>query len=150
MPKLWLNSFAVAAALLIGPTLRALLSIAAVLALLASSFGPLIDHHFVERQHNHVHIYLGSNEPNHVHAYDAAHIHHPTELLPVEGPSDQTVFLTSTDATGSVGASQIAVSAEVELDISPLGDANSILAFPDGENPLTESFVALPKKPPRA
>lgn len=129
---------------------RGLIIAVGLVALLAPSIGPLVDHHFAERQHDHAHIYFGSNAPDHVHPYDVAHIHHLINSSVAQTPSEQTVFLTSNDATGSGGVSVSAVSTDVEIAFPNQGDANPILAFSDRETPLAENFVALPKKPPRA
>jgi hypothetical protein len=43
--------------------------------LLLPLFGPLLDHHFAERQHDHVHVYPGRVTPDHAHPYEQPHSH---------------------------------------------------------------------------
>ena len=42
-----------------------LLSIFVVLLLVSPGFGPVLDHHFVERQPDHTHVHFGPTIPNH-------------------------------------------------------------------------------------
>ena len=42
-----------------------LLSIFVILLLVSAGFGPVLDHHFAERQPDHTHTYLGPTTPNH-------------------------------------------------------------------------------------
>ena len=42
-----------------------LLSVFVVLLLVSPGFGPVLDHHFAERQPDHTHTYLGPTTPNH-------------------------------------------------------------------------------------
>ena len=44
-------------------------------ALLFPVFGPMLEHHFAERQFEHVHIYTGPTVPEHVHPYETPHSH---------------------------------------------------------------------------
>lgn len=61
------------------PSLAAMLVLAAALfAIVLPIVGPLDDHHFTERAHNHVHIYLNGAPASHDHAYGIAAQHgHP-------------------------------------------------------------------------
>ena len=61
------------------PSLAAMLFLAAALfALVLPIVGPVDDHHFAERAHNHDHIYLNGAPVSHDHAYDIADQHgHP-------------------------------------------------------------------------
>jgi hypothetical protein len=57
--------------------LRRLLLAIAVGALMLPVFGPMLEHHFAERQLDHVHIYSGPTVPDHVHPYETPHSHSP-------------------------------------------------------------------------
>jgi hypothetical protein len=56
---------------------RMLLLAVALFALALPIIGPLNDHHFAERAHNHDHVYLNGHPVAHYHAYDglARHAH---------------------------------------------------------------------------
>jgi len=126
----------------------------AFLALASPSAGPLLDHHFAERQPDHGHIYLGERLVDHVHPYGLVHTH-PTE--PAHGPStgpgtrpgnaEGTVYLTSDDAAGS---GSITVSMDAEMAFPESGDSPLLLSLADPDQPLTEPFLAVPERPPRA
>ncbi len=76
-----------------------LLLAAALFALSLPIVGPLDDHHFVERAHNHDHVYLNGRTVDHDHAYAAGSAHQ--HLLAAEGTAgsetqraaDGTMFL---------------------------------------------------------
>ncbi|MFQ5344151.1 MAG: hypothetical protein ACE5F6_21625, partial [Anaerolineae bacterium] len=53
----------------------------AILAILLPYYGPLLDHHFVERQPFHVHIYFGAARPEHTHPYQVSHTHSHTRQI---------------------------------------------------------------------
>lgn len=129
--------------------LRGFIAVIGLVALLAPSFGPLIDHHFAERDPNHFHIYLGSHQSHHVHYYDAPHVHHPSDVSVHSEAPGQIVFLTSTDAFDMAMVSLGAAPTDADLVIHAHGDAESMLGFFDRDNPLKESLVILPEKPPR-
>ena len=126
----------------------------ALYALLLPVVGPLLDHHYVEWQHNHAHVYFGGAPGGsgfHVHIYDDSgdHAH-----LPVSGyPADRSVpkgvaYFSSYDGAGS---GPIA---------SPTGPSTKSLTFPDpGSPPLLAAYgvtelppvglqIAPPRKPP--
>ena len=76
-----------------------LLLAVALFALALPVIGPLDDHHFVERAHNHDHIYLNGWPVQHDHAYrtGSAHLHAaPLDVTSETGsqrPAAGTVFL---------------------------------------------------------
>ena len=53
-----------------------LTALALLVALLTPLLGPLVDHHFAERQPGHLHIYLGGVPVQHLHDHQAYHTHH--------------------------------------------------------------------------
>lgn len=61
----------------------------ALFALVLPIVGPLDDHHFAERVHNHDHIYLNGAPVAHDHAFGAsAHHFHPGPHSPSDQPGD--------------------------------------------------------------
>ena len=122
-------------------------------ALLLPVFGPLLDHHFAEWQHNHAHVYFNGGAPGHRHVYDAAAGGHAHRLL--------------SDGTGAAGATGIAYLTAYDgagpgstyLPVTPVIQS---LCFPDPGDCILLSgnapndiippgaFTAPPRKPPRA
>ena len=153
--------------------LLALLFLFSVGALFAPSIGPVLDHHFPERQHSHTHIYFGPSASDHGHQYQETHPHShilskqrvthkshiDAQLKQVGGGAvnfaprsdsthDKIVYLTSTDGIGQ----------QVAARIMPVVQASAIFAdsdlffftFAHYEQFLNEAFAAPPEKPPRA
>ncbi|MCY4366509.1 MAG: hypothetical protein OXE17_09845 [Chloroflexi bacterium] len=131
--------------------------IIALYALLLPVAGPLLDHHYVEWQHNHGHVYFGSgagdNQGYHVHVYDSSGTHGhiaAADLANGQQLPDGVSFLVNYDGSGS------------GLIISPSGPSTDGLHFPDpGQGPLLAAFAARevvpnetvtfpPTKPPAA
>ena len=54
-----------------------LTALALLTALLTPLLGPLVDHHFAERQPGHLHIYLAGVPVQHLHDHEAYHTHDP-------------------------------------------------------------------------
>lgn len=63
--------------------LLAVTALALLTALLVPLLGPLVDHHFAERQPGHVHLYLTGVSVQHLHHHEAFHSHD----APVADPS---------------------------------------------------------------
>ena len=64
---------------------------------LINVIGPILDHHFVERGHNHDHLYLSVTAADHSHVYDSKHSHksHVSNVSRTLSDSDDNiVFLT--------------------------------------------------------
>ena len=76
---------------------RWLITLAAVGALLLPAAGPLLDHHFVERQPSHSHVFLDQSPHDHLHSYEYAAHNHEEHDPPLDG----IVVVTSYDAMGS-------------------------------------------------
>lgn len=143
--------------------------IVALYALLLPVFGPLLDHHFVEWQHDHAHVYFDGpargGGPVHRHVYETAGSHLHRTVAP-NSPEIQSggsfpgstgedsrpggiAYITSYDGAGS------------SLVYAPAGPAAESLRFPDpGDSPLLRGysprdipppgvFTAPPRKPPR-
>ena len=125
-------------------------------ALLLPVFGPLLDHHFVEWQHNHAHVYfngvLGESRPGHDHVYETSRSHDHilwSGTLDEKSRPDGVAYLTSYDGAGT------------GLIYAPSGPATESLCFPDPgdcwlflgytsrDAPHSGAFTAPPRKPPR-
>ena len=122
----------------------------AVGALFLPAFGPLLDHHFAERQPGHTHVFLGPHSPTHLHFFEVIRGHsHPLDQER-SAPGD-IVYLTSYRGIGqdlpqfpvtTSGGSSIVFFPEAEDDPSLSGNSR-LVSF------LKESVVAPEKKPPR-
>lgn len=122
-----------------------LLSVA-LFALALPIIGPLDDHHFVERAHNHNHIYLNGWPVQHDHFYQtgSAHTHtaprNVTSETGSQRPLDGTVFLTPV-TSGLMLASMSA-------PYHPAPDAlRPPPSYVKNDNPLA-GFVAALQPPP--
>ena len=127
----------------------------ALYALLLPVFGPMLDHHFVEWQHNHGHIYFANgvgDGPEHRHLYQLSGGHrHPSLPADGAGPAlpEETAYLTTYDGAGA------------GLIYAPHGPTAHSLCFPDPEDGLllagytagetrpSGALTAPPWKPPR-
>ncbi len=126
----------------------------ALYALLLPAVGPMLDHHYVEWQHNHGHVYFGGAPEAagfHVHIYDASGDHGHSPVTDYSGGRmlpEGVAYFSELDGSGSGPIS------------SPSGPAIDSLTFPDpgehpllaaccsGELPLAGIIVAPPWKPP--
>ncbi len=119
------------------------LAIIGLYALLLPVFGPALDHHFAEWQHNHDHIYLGSRAgfgADHVHAYELSgrHEHRPAPASRNGQPLPEgLVFLTAFDSAGAGAV------------YAPIGSAAASLCFPaSGGCPPLAGYLAEESVPP--
>ncbi len=66
----------------------------AIVAVLTTIVGPVLDHHFAERQGSHGHVFLNEVQPEHGHSVDDGHGHAPGDVVGVgivaTGDSDAT------------------------------------------------------------
>ena len=122
-----------------------------LVALAMPSFGPVVDHHFAERQFHHGHLLVDGLTAGHDHRLGARDHQHPYGTD--SGPDNADylpgmVFLNSADA----GSSPV-VSVSTAVQTSPVyPDLNGAVLRPQNSpdnTPLTEAFPALPKPPPR-
>jgi hypothetical protein len=72
-----------------------LIVVAALYALILPFFGPMLDHHFAERQYNHQHLYFGTKDTDHVHFYDLPYPHSHTHNTPALSQGNGTENTTS-------------------------------------------------------
>ena len=94
------------------------LALLAVVALLASAVGPMLDHHFAERHPAHGHLYLGAADRNHSHPFEHSHVHYDALYAPAPGHGG-TLFFASYDASGHSHAD---IAAPAALSSPPFGD----------------------------
>lgn len=115
---------------MIASSVRYSFAVLAVAALLLPFFGPAIDHHFAERQHDHGHVYLGLAVTDHSHPYEGEHIHqidtdvaHSAAAVSLSGNEapDDIVYLTSYRGFGQQSASSLAA------------PVRSAIIFPDND-----------------
>lgn len=121
----------------------------ALWALFSPAFGPVMDHHFAERHHNHSHIYLGLPDVDHLHPYQDSHSHRMINQ-PIDSNHIDTVFLTPLDGLGQDSPASLTPAAQPINSHSDQGDSSLLLAWPRRIVPLEEAYVPLSKKPPRA
>ena len=128
-------------------------------ALFLPVFGPMLEHHFAERQLEHVHIYVGTAVADHVHPYETLHSHSPShthdkaddvfrDSSSKSAPSQDIVYLTSQEGSeqGFTPFSAPSLRGDVFFPDPPDDWFLSTLAHDD--LPL-EAFIPPPEKPPR-
>ncbi len=71
------------------------MALLAVVAVLTTVVGPVLDHHFAERQASHGHVFLDQVTPEHSHSADDGHGHETADLISVS-----IIATTDSDATG--------------------------------------------------
>jgi len=106
--------------------LRILLSLVVVTAALLPAFGPLVDHHFAERQAGHAHV--GEYVP-HVHAYELAHTHtdghgahiHLSETAPAEAGSEPGIIILTNADGGLASLFSLAQNSAVPIAVEEHG-----------------------------
>ena len=124
------------------------LALLAVMALLASALGPMLDHHFAERHPAHGHIYLGAGGPEHSHPFEHPHIHYDELYAPAPGDED-VIFFAPYEGSGHPH-SDLAVPAVVP---SPeYADEGGPLLSRGGDDVAILRGVAVPplQQPPKA
>ena len=127
------------------------LTVAALTALFLPLFGPLMDHHFAERQPGHAHIYLSNPAHNHLHSYetDDHHSIHSPNVADADAQPANVVALTDTHGIGS-GPS--GTPAYLQQPTSAIfhheGDANRF-AYIHENSLLRDAAIPAPKRPPR-
>lgn len=136
-----------------------LLLAAALFALSLPIVGPLDDHHFVERAHNHGHVYLNGRTVGHDHAYAAGSAHrHP---LPAEGSAgsgaerslDGTVFLAPVTSGLMLASSSVSYHPAPQALTTPPPRArndNPLVRFVVDARQPASARVSPPHRPPIA
>ena len=124
-------------------------------ALFLPFIGPMLDHHFPERQYGHVHVYLGPAVSDHGHPYEKPHFHSQphdeaggeTGASSLGGTASGIIYLISDDGMGQEPAAPSAPMVRVAA-IAPSPDS-LVIKFGHDDDILDEAFIAPPKKPPR-
>ena len=136
---------------LIRPTI-----IIALYALLLPAFGPLLDHHFVEWQHNHGHLYLdgrgGVGAAGHIHIYEmpGRHRHSPVEpAAKRDNPDAAIAYSTAYDGMSS-GLAYLSLTAADPAPVFPYDVEHSgWRGYADRTMLPPGALVLPPRKPPR-
>jgi hypothetical protein len=140
-------------------------SVALLLSVLVSlyifflpTFGPLLDHHFVEKAPNHAHVYLGHSGPDHTHPFETRHGHHEATvslsakssgLSDLRNGTDGIVFLAPHEGTGQSAGTTMLTVAPASIVFHSTGDLFRFGLAGD-DNRLLTAFVDPPRRPPRA
>ena len=124
---------------------RWLITLAAVGALLLPALGPLLDHHFAERQPGHSHVFLDQAPHEHLHAYEYAWHHHGEHDSPPEG----VVVVTSYDAMGAGFADVTPPVNRVSRLLPELAPDKTAFGFDEARMPPSGESVSPPTHPPR-
>jgi hypothetical protein len=90
----------------------------AVVAVLTTVVGPVLDHHFAERQASHGHVFLDNVQPEHVHSVDDGHGHAVSDVVGV-----------GIVATGDSDATGLTVDNVVPMPAIRPGDGDNALRF---------------------
>ena len=128
-----------------------LLVVIAVYSVFTQLYGPLLDHHFVERQPDHTHIYLGQAVTDHTHTYEVPHSHDESQDTSVgmgsTGAGDGIFFLPP-DKQGDTGPSGFSfTTAMLNAFLALLIPAALIPVFRGGQTAIFR-FIPLLKPPP--
>ncbi len=138
--------------------LTGLFVLVALYALFLSFFGPVLDHHYAERQPEREHIYLGRVIPDHVHPYEMLHTYFHTQVADGEASgyaplsnkvSNDTVYLTSYDGMGQVFTQLTVPSIHLALNSPDLEGDSFAFGTPEDDTLPQDAFIVPPKKPPR-
>jgi hypothetical protein len=117
------------------------------------SLGPLVDHHFPERNPFHLHLYFDAAAPHlgHSHLYQSSHDHnsHSHDSSGTRGNVEKTVYLSPSD--GLSHAAPMMPPTPMEQASVRSGGANAGLLFRTLSDDLLQysGYILLAKKPPR-
>ena len=128
-----------------------------VLSLFAPSYGPFFDHHFVEKQLNHAHIYLAEKVPDHRHGYESAHFHrHDSIGFPdgyshhLEPGSDGIIIVPGSEGSTQENAPGSAPVMHVPAALLHLGGNPFLLITINTKESLSDLSIPPLTTPPRA
>lgn len=135
----------------------------AVNALLLQLYGSLLDHHFVERDPNHLHLSVGHFVREHKHPYETPHTHAhvnsdvnqtteaPRALVSIETQHpDGVVFLCAYDVSSQGFAQPTAPPINQTAHFPEAQEVPRFFGNPDRDSLFQEAYVPPPEKPPRA
>lgn len=114
-----------------------------VIGLALPSVGPLLDHHFAERQPTHQHATLVPSV--HIHNYEQTHVHYNG----VDTSSGDVIALVNYD--GTLANAVFAALKEASLESFLLFEPTSLFNIPPHPDALARlNYVAPPDKPPQS
>lgn len=122
------------------------LALLAVVALLMSALGPMLDHHFAERHPAHGHLYLGAVEPEHTHPFEHSHVHYDEMYAPASG---DVIYFAPNDGMGHAHAD---MAAPAVMPVPRFGDDGAHLFRNDAvDMAILRGIIVSPlRQPPRA
>ena len=126
-----------------------LLALLAVVALLVSALGPMLDHHFAERHPAHGHLYLGAVIPEHSHPFEHSHIHYDELYAPAPGGDENVIFFAPYDGSGHAHADLVVPAA---VPSPRYADDGGPLLRNGGDDAARMRGISVPplRQPPRA
>ena len=128
---------------------RAVLGLA-VMGLALAGLGPILDHHFAERQHDHEHVYFNQNPDflfeDHSHPYQRAHSHTSGGGQDAGGNAG-IEFLARLDAAGQGGGHLIHLAPRSQ-PIFQDGWDNPLLIERGASSPIPSGHSYAPPNPP--
>ena len=129
----------------------------ALYALLLPAIGPVLDHHYVEWQHNHGHVYFGGGPEDglgyHPHAYDSGDIHShatPTDLAGNQTLPEGVAYLSTFDGSGAGPIFSPTGPSTESLCFAGPGDVPLLASYDVSVTPPLGALIAPPRKPPPA
>ena len=131
-------------------------SVLALWVLFSPVLGPVMDHHFPERHHNHAHIYFNTPDADHIHPYQDQHGHqlikwaHNPDGLPGPTVPIDTVYLTPQDGMGQDSLAPPTPATHSTDAFPDQEDPSLLFAWTKGDDSLQEAHVPPLKRPPRA
>ena len=127
-------------------TLWHLLVLVGILAVFLPTLGPLLDHHFAERQFNHDHLYLGATDAPHDHLAGVPHSHETG----TDSRNNGIVYLTSDDVNYHSAGPLTGPSLHSNIVFPEPPDRLSWRHNSRSDDALAETAVPPPAPPPRA
>ena len=124
------------------------LALLAVVALLVSALGPMLDHHFAERHPAHGHLYLGGAGPDHSHPFEHSHVHYDAMYAPAPGDGN-VLYFAPYDGMGHAHAD---LAVPVAAPSPRYADDGGPLLGNEGDDAALLRGIAVPPllQPPRA
>ena len=133
------------------------LAVTLLLALALLQVGAIVDHHFPERQADHMHIYFDPDVPSHVHPYQVDHVHSHSQpdgqlilggSQPTSAARDMVYIASNNGIYRSFTSSTLPLTS-ASLDFPDQGDNSPLFAGDRHDRVPSEAFITPPEKPPR-
>ena len=129
----------------------------ALYALLLPMVGPVLDHHYVEWQHNHGHVYFGGGSEDgrgyHPHVYNSSNNHShatPTGLAGNQTLPERVAYFSTFDGSGAGPIFSPAGPSTESLCFAGPGDVPLLASYDVAITPPLGALTAPPRKPPPA